>query len=115
MNVPCVLIADCDSLLFSAFESLSENGQRFMAVRSNASTLAELFSEIIHLSPNFLVMCESQPLSTLESLGSLMMTYPRLRLVIVSPDNNTLKVLSKEDVLIRKPSDLLKLLNLQQM
>ena len=111
MKPPCVLIVDCGSILVNAFESLSEGGMKFATTVSHSRTLADLFFEISTVNPDCVIMCESMPLTSQEALGNLIMTYPRLRVVIVSEDSNVLMLLSKVDIRLNQLSDLFNIIS----
>src|SRR5512141_660027 len=97
LNLPDVLIVDCGSLLINAFESISDNGNKFKVTVSRAQSLTDLFFEISSINPDCVIMCELRSLTTQEALGNLMMTYPRLKVILISEDSNVLKILHKED------------------
>lgn len=75
------------------------------------NTQQELVDEIQHYMPDVVVMEEGTKLSTTESLVSLLMLYPEMRVIVMSEENNWLRVFGKEEVLMSQATDLVDLIH----
>lgn len=104
-----VLILQENSLLAYALTSIlrdSGDGQIRM-VTSAAKDLQALVMDISELEPDYLLLEESTPLASKNSLIDLLTIYPGLPLIVISESNNWLHVYHKKNMLLTCSEDLL--------
>ena len=101
-----VLIAYKNSLLNRILTNLLGSQTDLSVVVGEATDMESLKSEISHHAPGVVLMGESMPLATTESLIKLMNAQPGLRVIVISEDTNWLHIYRKEDVLLTCAEDL---------
>jgi chemotaxis response regulator CheB len=100
-----------DSLLNRALASALLNSNcEIKIIASSASDVRGLIAETSKLKPDVVIIGESMPLARKDALGSLLMSYPEMRVVVVSEDTNWLHVFHKTDKLMTRQADLLDVL-----
>jgi DNA-binding NarL/FixJ family response regulator len=100
-----------DSLLNRALASALESSNcELKIITSGANDLSSLIAETSKLKPDIVIIGESMPLAGKDVLGSLLMSYPEMRVVVVSEDSNWLHVFHKKDKLMTRNADLLDVL-----
>jgi chemotaxis response regulator CheB len=108
MSITCVLVVQQDSLLNEALTSiLLSSKSELKIVTSAAKDVGELIAEIPDLKPDLVLLGESMPLAAKDALAHLLMSYPELRVIVVSEDTNWLHVFHKKDMLLSRRADLL--------
>ncbi len=107
MTLTCLLVVASNTVLDRALANvITSGGSEIKLVNSSARTLGELVTEISDLKVELVILSESTPLFTKESLISLLMSFTELRVVVVSEDTNWLHVFQKKDTLLTQQSDL---------
>lgn len=108
----CVLVTQQNELLDRALVDmlLSPKGKHEL-ITSSAQNLDELLTDVSNQVPNVILIGESTPLATRDTLIPLLMAYPILRVIVVSEDTNWLHIFSKKDLLLTQTSDLLNLID----
>ncbi len=111
MGIPSVLVMKQDSLLNHALANLVQNSEcGLKIIISQASEARSLIAETSKLKPDIIVIGESFSLAGKDLLGHLLMSNPRMQVVIVSEDTNWIHVFHKKDLLMTKQTDLLDVL-----
>ena len=106
MKITCLLAIPNNSLLDRALDSVISGGSsEINLVTSAANNLAELIADISDKRADIVVLAESLPLASKDALISLLMSFPELRVVVVSEDTNWLHVFHKKDLLIERQAD----------
>jgi hypothetical protein len=111
MITPCLLAVQQDSLIGKAMASilLRENSDLKM-VTFHAKDLKGLIEETTELKPNVFILGESTPLAEQDILGPLLMSFPELKIILVSEGTNWLHIINKKDKLVTSQNDLLDVL-----
>jgi hypothetical protein len=104
---PCVLVMKTDVLLKRAVISLMDLEMELEIVVSDAVDIPDLARDVSKINPDIVLFSESQPVAAKETLVQLLLSHPRLRVVIVSVTSNWLHVFDKEDMLMTSLDDLL--------
>ena len=99
----CVLVMKTDVLLKRTVVSLMNLEKELEIVVSEAVNITDLAMDVSKINPNVVLFSESQPMAAKESL----ITYPKLRIIVVSVDSNWLYIYDKEDMLLTNLDDLL--------
>jgi hypothetical protein len=110
MNNPinyCVLVHKSDVLLKRAVLSLMNLEKELEIVVSEAVDINELSTDVSKINPNVVFFSETQPLAVKETLAQLLISHPKIRIVIVSVNSNWLHIFNKEDKLLTRLEDLL--------
>jgi chemotaxis response regulator CheB len=111
MIITCVLVMKQDSLLNRALASaLLRSDCEIKIIPSSASDAKGLIAETSKFKPDIVIIGESMPLARKDALGSLLMSYPEMRVVVVSEDTNWLHIFHKTDKLMTRQADLLDVL-----
>jgi DNA-binding NarL/FixJ family response regulator len=111
MTTPCILILQQDVLLQRALESLLlVSNPDLRVVTSEALDIKGLVAEISKFEPDAVLLSESMPMAGEESLVLLLTTYPKLRVIVASESSNWLHLYSKQDILLTRLTDLLKVI-----
>jgi chemotaxis response regulator CheB len=76
-------------------------------IKSGANDLGSLIAETSKLKPDVVILGESTPLARMDVLGNLLMSYPEMRVVVVSEESNWLHIFDKRDKLMTRNADLL--------
>jgi hypothetical protein len=76
-------------------------------ITSGANDIHSLIAETSRVKPDIVILGESSPLARLDVLGNLLMSYPKMRVVVVSEESNWLHIFDKKDKLMAQNSDLL--------
>jgi hypothetical protein len=106
LNITCLIAIPNDSLMDRALGSvISGGGSEINLVKSTANEMAELIEEISDKRADVVVLTESSPLAGKDGLISLLMSFPELRIVVVSEDTNWLYVFHKRDLLMSQRAD----------
>ena len=103
----CVLVMKTDVLLKRTVVSLMNLEKELEIVVSEAVNITDLAMDVSKINPNVVLFSESQPMAAKESLAQLLITYPKLRIIVVSVDSNWLYIYDKEDMLLTNLDDLL--------
>jgi DNA-binding NarL/FixJ family response regulator len=104
-------VLDKDVLLKRAFAGLLSLGNDVAIIVSEAEDLQELINDIQKTNPDAVLLSESMPFSRQDVLSQLLMFQPVHKLIVVSEENNSLSVFSREERLITELSDLLVFIN----
>jgi DNA-binding NarL/FixJ family response regulator len=108
MNTTCVLVTKQDSMLNRALTDLLQNSNcELKIITSGANDVHSLIAETSRVNPDIVILGESTPLARLDVLGNLLMSYPKMRVVVVSEESNWLHIFDKKDKLMGQNSDLL--------
>jgi chemotaxis response regulator CheB len=76
-------------------------------IKSGANDVNGLIAETSKIKPDVVILGESTPLARMDVLGNLLMSYPEMRVVVVSEESNWLHIFDKKDKLMARNSDLL--------
>jgi DNA-binding NarL/FixJ family response regulator len=98
---------ESDVLVKRAVASLMILASELEVVVSEAVDIPELVRDINKINPTVLLLNESLPLSDKDSLTHLLISHPKLKVVIVSVDSNWLHIFDKQDMLLTRLDDLL--------
>jgi DNA-binding NarL/FixJ family response regulator len=79
-------------------------------ITSGANDVHGLIAETSKIKPDVVILGESTPLARMDVLGNLLMSYPEMRVVVVSEESNWLHIFDKKDKLMSQNSDLLDVL-----
>jgi hypothetical protein len=79
-------------------------------ITSGANDVHGLIAETSKVKPDIVILGESTPLARMDVLGNLLMSYPQMRVVVVSEESNWLHIFDKKDKLMAQNSDLLDVL-----
>lgn len=108
MITTCVLVMKQDSLLKRALASaLLGSNCELKIINSGADDLGSLIAETSKVKPDIVILGESTPLARMDALGNLLMSYPKMRVVVVSEESNWLHIFDKKDMLMTRHADLL--------
>ena len=110
MNNPnsfCVLVLKSDVMLKRAVLSLMNLEKELEIVISEAVDIKKLTRDVSKINPNVILFSESQPLAVKETVAQLLVSHPKIRIVIVSVNSNWLHIYDKEDKLLTRLEDLL--------
>ncbi len=108
MNTTCVLVTKQDSMLNRALTDLLKRSDcELKLITSGASDVHGLIAETSKVKPDIVILGESTPLARMDVLGNLLMSYPHMRVVVVSEESNWLHIFDKRDMLMAQNSDLL--------
>lgn len=111
MDTTCVLVTKQDSMLNRALtELLASAGCEVKLISSAAKDVHSLIAETSEVKPDVVILGESTPLARMDVLGNLLMSYPQMRVVVVSEDTNWLHIFEKKDKLMTQHADLLEVL-----
>jgi chemotaxis response regulator CheB len=102
-----VLVLKSDALLKRAVLSLMNLEKELEIVVSEAVDINKLATDVSKINPNVVLLSESQPLAAKETVAQLLVSHPKIRIVIVSVNTNWLHIYDKEDKLLTKLEDLL--------
>ncbi len=84
---------------------ISSESSEVNLLTSSANNLAELIEEISDTQADVVGLAELLPLAEKDALISLLMSFPELRVVVVSEDTNWLHVFHKKDLLMEHQAD----------
>jgi DNA-binding NarL/FixJ family response regulator len=76
-------------------------------ITSGANDVHGLIAETSKVKPDIVILGESTPLARMDVLGNLLMSYPKMRVVVVSEESNWLHIFDKKDKLMTRNADLL--------
>ena len=108
MDTKCVLVTKQDSMLNRALTDLLQNSNcELKIITSGANDVHSLIAETSKVKPDIVILGESTPLARMDVLGNLLMSYPQMRVVIVSEESNWLHIFDKQDKLMTGNADLL--------
>jgi len=108
MNTTCVLVTKQDSMLNRALTDLLQNSNcELRIITSGANDVHGLIAETSKVKPDIVILGESTPLARMDVLGNLLMSYPKMRVVVVSEESNWLHIFDKKDKLMTRNADLL--------
>ena len=108
MNTTCVVVTKQDSMLNRALTDLIHSSNcDLKIVTSGAKDVNELITDTSKIKPDVVILGESTPLARMDVLGNLLMSYPEMRVVVVSEESNWLHIFDKKDKLMARNSDLL--------
>jgi chemotaxis response regulator CheB len=111
MDTKCVLVTKQDSMINRALTDLLQNSDcELKIITSGANDVRSLIAETSKMKPDIVVLGESTPLARMDVLGNLLMSYPQMRVVIVSEESNWLHIFDKQDKLMTGHADLLEAL-----
>jgi DNA-binding NarL/FixJ family response regulator len=95
-------------MLNRALTDLLQNSNcELKIITSGANDVHSLIAETSRVKPDIVILGESTPLARLDVLGNLLMSYPTMRVVVVSEESNWLHIFDKKDKLMAQNSDLL--------
>ena len=106
-NTLTILVLKSDVMLKRAVLSLMNLEKELEIVISEAVDINKLATDISKINPNVVLLSESQHLAAKEVVTQLMVSHPKIRIVIVSVNSNWLHIYEKEDKLLTKLEDLL--------
>jgi chemotaxis response regulator CheB len=108
MDTKCVLVTKQDSMLNRALTDLLHSSDcELKIITSGANDVHSLIAETSKVKPDVVILGESTPLARMDVLGNLLMSYPQMRVVIVSEESNWLHIFDKKDKLMTGHADLL--------
>lgn len=108
MHIPCVLVITANSLLGLALMNLINASDNGLAVfESSAKEFDELIREINTFSVDVILVEKSNPFAGEDSLTKLLMSYPKLLVVLINEEDNWLQTYRREDVLMKSAADLI--------
>jgi chemotaxis response regulator CheB len=108
MNTTCVLVTKQDSMLNRALNDLLQSSDcKLKVIKSGAVDVNGLITETSQVKPDIVILGESTPLARMDVLGNLLMSYPKMRVVVVSEESNWLHIFDKKDTLMTGHADLL--------
>ncbi|MGA2502733.1 MAG: hypothetical protein ABSG01_01430 [Anaerolineales bacterium] len=108
MNTTCVLVTKQDSMLNRALTDLLQSSNcELRIITSGANDVHGLIAETSKVKPDIVILGESTPLARMDVLGNLLMSYPKMRVVVVSEESNWLHIFDKKDKLMTRNADLL--------
>ena len=108
MNTTCILVTKQDSMLNRAITDLLQSSDcKLKIITSGANDVHELIAETSKIKPDVVILGESTPLARMDVLGNLLMSYPEMRVVVVSEESNWLHIFDKRDKLMTRNADLL--------
>ncbi len=111
MNATCVLVTNQDSMLNRAVKNLLTSSKcKLKIISSGAKDVHGLIAETSKVRPDIVILGESTPLARMDVLGNLLMSYPEMRVVVVSEESNWIHVFDKRDKLMTRQADLLDVL-----
>ncbi len=111
MTITVLLAIPNNTLLDRALASIILSGDpEVKLITSIAKNLSQLVAEISDMKVDIVILAESMPLASKESLISLLMSFTELRIVVVSEDTNWLHIFHKKDQLMNRQADLLDVL-----
>lgn len=111
MDTTCVLVTKQDSMLNRALTDLLQSSEcQLKIITSGANDVHGLIAETSKVKPDIVILGESTPLARMDVLGNLLMSYPQMRVVVVSEESNWLHIFDKKDKLMAQNSDLLDVL-----
>ena len=105
MSASRVLVMKKNSLLNSVLTDLLSRHSELNVMAGEAVDLEGLMDEITQFEPEVVLMGQSMPLASVQSLAKLMIMQPGLRVIVVSEDTNWLHIYQKEDVLLTCADD----------
>lgn len=111
MNPQRVLLVRNTSLINDVLLVLLVAGPALEVVLSDAGNNQDLDDDITRVGPDVVLLVEGTPLADEETLTHLMTARTNLRVIIISPNHNWLRVFRKEDVLLADSVDLLDVIN----
>lgn len=94
-------------MLKRAALSLMNLEKELEVVISEAIDIKKLATDVSKINPNVILLSESQHLAAKEVLAQLLVSHPKIRIVIVSMNSNWLYIYDKEDKLLTSLEDLL--------
>ena len=114
MNATCVLVTNQDFHVKPGVKNLLNSSKcELKIISSGANDVHGLIAETSKVRPDIVILGESTPLARMDVLGNLLMSYPEMRVVVVSEESNWLHVFDKKDKLMTRQSDLLDVLCLE--
>jgi chemotaxis response regulator CheB len=114
MSAPCILAVQQDSLISRALVSILQKEKSDLKVFTyKAKDLDGLIAETSEIKPDVVILGETAPLAASNSLGSLLMSFPQLRVIVVGEGTNWMHIFSKRDKLVTRQTDLLDVLCLE--
>jgi DNA-binding NarL/FixJ family response regulator len=95
-------------MLNRALTDLLQNSNcELRIITSGANDVHGLIAETSKVKPDIVILGESTPLARMDVLGNLLMSYPKMRVVVVSEESNWLHIFDKKDKLMTRNADLL--------
>ena len=108
MPIPCLLVVSKESLLNIALKNLiNDSDKGLVIIESKAQKHEDLIREINAVTAYVILIEKNSSFAGDESLTKLLMTYPKLLLIIVNEDDNWLQVYRREDILMTSSVDLI--------
>jgi chemotaxis response regulator CheB len=105
LSILRVLVMAKNSLLNSVLTDLLSKHAELFVMAGEAVDVESLMDEITHFAPEVVLMGQSIPLASTQSLSRVMALRPGLRVILVSEDTNWLHIYHKEDVLLTCADD----------
>jgi DNA-binding NarL/FixJ family response regulator len=102
-----VLIIENETLLGAGVQSLLQDEANMEVIGISPSNLAELIQEIRRSRSDVVVLDEVTHLTGPTKLLALLEDYPKLRLVVVSANDDRVRIYDKREVLVTHTTDLL--------
>lgn len=113
MSTECLLVIENDSPLNFAFEMLLTPDKGVKATKSSAGDLQILVDEICETKPQVVIFEDTAKLTENHTLFDLLMSTPKVTIVIVQRESNYIHVFRKEEIMIESSSDFLEALRLE--
>jgi len=108
VHIPCLLVVTKETLLNLALRAvISASDKGLVVIDSKAQTYEGLIREINTYTADVILIEKNSSFAGEESLTKLLMRYPRLLLIIVSEEDNWLRVYRREDILMNSSADLM--------
>lgn len=109
--MPRVLIAEKEILLGAAIQSFLAGKPGLDVISIPTRDLAELVQEIERVQPDVVILGEPGHLSEPAQLLTYLRGYPKLRVVVVSAENNMVRVYDRHEVSLKRAAQILDVLH----
>lgn len=109
-----VLLVENDLLLGAGIETLLSREPNIEVIGISSCDVDELIERIRYLRPEVIILDEAIYLSYSSRLLVLLHLYHKLRLIIVSTDDNLVHIYDKKDVLLTEITDLVNIVHQDQ-
>ncbi len=104
-----VIVYDKGLMMRTVVETLSSHQEDIEVIGIQAGDPGELQQALDLYQPIALIVSRYMPAPDQKKLASLLTDYPLIKLILFSPDDNWLRVYQRQDVLIKEPGELLKM------
>jgi len=110
LSTNCLFFIDNDSPLNLAFESLLVPSSGVIAVKSKAIDFQELINEVDNLNSEVLIIEDTLTMANDNSLADMLILNPELKLIVVLRENNYVRIIRKDEILIKNASEFLEII-----